>query len=117
MVKIDINSELDPKCLNGQQEAFAITNRGELIPCCWLDTGLSRDDLDYEALALASNINDYDSIDEILLQPEWIEFRKNLRNGKGFKFCHLQCKKRDKPQHKREMWIDEDGNVKQSKET
>lgn len=117
MIKIDRNSELDPKCLNGKQNSFAITNRGELIPCCWLDTTYNRTDHDYMALVLASNINDYDSIDEILLQPEWIEFKENLKRNKGFNICHLVCKKRDTPQHKREMWIDEDGNVKYSKET
>lgn len=114
---IDENSELDPKCINGKQESFAITNRGELIPCCWLDTQVNRKDEDYMTLVLASNLNDYDSIEEILLQPEWINFRENLKNNKGFKVCHLVCKKRDNAQHKREVILDEEGNIKHAKET
>ena len=93
--------ELDPKCINGDQEAFAITNRGEVIPCCWLDTYVQKMEHDYGMLTLASNLNDYDSIEEILLQDEWVDFRNNLKNGKGFDICHLICKKREAPQHKR----------------
>ena len=114
---IDEKSELDPKCLNGKQSSFAITNRNELIPCCWLDTQVNRKDEDYMTLVLASNLNDYDSIEEILLQPEWIEFRENLKQNKGFTICHHVCKKRDTPQHKREMILDEEGNVVHAKET
>jgi hypothetical protein len=95
------NEELDPKCLNGDQEAFAITNRGELIPCCWLDTYVQKMEHNYIMLTLASNLNDYDSIEEILLQDEWVDFRTNLKNGKGFDMCHLMCKKREIPQHKK----------------
>ena len=114
---VDREAELDPKCMNGKQEAFAITNRGELIPCCWLDTQVNRKDQDYMELVLASNVDDYDSIDEILFQPEWIEFRKNLKKNKGFAICHYVCKKRDSAQHKREVVLVEEGNVKYEKET
>jgi len=100
-IENDKESELDPKCISGSQEAFAITNRGEVIPCCWLDTSIQRKDMDYGMLTLASNLDDYDSIDEILLQDEWVEFRNNLRKGKGFALCHHVCKKRDTPQHKK----------------
>jgi hypothetical protein len=100
-VESDKGSELDPKCISGSQEAFAITNRGEVIPCCWLDTSIQRKDMDYGMLTLASNLDDYDSIDEILLQDEWVQFRNNLRQGKGFALCHHVCKKRDTPQHKK----------------
>ena len=108
--------ELDPKCINGDQEAFAITNRGELIPCCWLDTYVQKMEHDYGMLTLASNLNDYDSIEEILLQDEWVDFRTNLRNGKGFAICYLVCKKREAPQHKR-MTVYGKGKEKWKKET
>ena len=76
-------TELDPKCIDGRQEAFAITNRGELIPCCWLDTQVNRKDHDYMELLLASYIDDYDSIEEILLQTSGLSFRENLKKVKG----------------------------------
>ncbi len=111
------NAEIDPKCLNGQQEAFAITNRGELIPCCWLDTGHQRKEEDYMKLVWASNITDYDNIEEILLQDEWIEFYENLKKGRGFAFCHHVCKKRETNQHKRMTILNKDGGTDYVKET
>ena len=111
------DSELDPKCITGVQEAFAITNRGEVIPCCWLDTSAQKKELEYGMLTLASNLDDYDSIEEILLQDEWVEFRNNLRKGKGFALCHHVCKKRDIPQHKRMTILSKDKTGKHIKET
>ena len=93
--------ELDPKCLDNRQENFGLTNRGELIPCCWLDTPLNRHDKDYQKLLAVSKIEDYDSIHEILLTDEWVEFSKNISNGIGFGICHLTCKKRETAQFKR----------------
>jgi len=110
-------TELDPKCLTGGQEAFAITNRGELIPCCWLDNQVNRRDPDYIKLLIASHIQDYDSIEEILFTDEWLEFQDNLKKGIGFTICHLVCKKRDSPQHKRETFYGEDNDKKYVKET
>lgn len=106
---VDRQSELDPKCINGGQEAFAITNRMELLPCCWLDTQINRTDKDYIQLLWASRIYDYDSIEEIFLTDEWIKFKNDLEAGKGFPVCHVVCKKRENPQHKREKSIRPDG--------
>ena len=63
------------------------------------------------------DIDDYDSIEEILLQDEWVEFRNNLRKGKGFAICHHVCKKRDTPQHKRMTILSKDKTGKHIKET
>jgi len=101
-------SKLDPKCLNEGQPAFGFTNRGEVIPCCWLDTDRNRDNQEYQKLIKVSNIEDYDSVEEIFLNDEWIEFFKNLAKGKGFPQCHSICKKRETPQHKREIFKFED---------
>jgi len=95
--------ELDPGCFDQRQPSYAMTNRGELIPCCWLDTSYNRADPDYQELLLASNIDDYDTIEEILLTDEWIKFYKNLKNNKGFPSCHVHCRKRENPAHKREI--------------
>lgn len=110
-------TELDPKCLDRRQEAFGLTNRGELIPCCWLDNQVNRQDPDYGQLLLASRIDDYDSIEEILLTDEWVEFYQNIAKGKGFTICHLVCKKREAPQHKRETFLNKEGDEAYVKET
>ena len=35
-------NELDPKCFDRRQHNYGFTNRGELIPCCWLDNQNNR---------------------------------------------------------------------------
>ena len=102
------DQELDPKCLDDRQPAFGMTNRGELIPCCWMDNKTNRYDKDYQKLLKVSKISDYDSIDELLLTDEWIQFAKNIANGKGFVWCHHVCKKRETNQHKRESWYEDE---------
>ena len=104
-----IKNEIDAKCLDNRQQAFALTTRGELIPCCWADTQWNRDHPTYQELIKVSNIADYDSIEEILMTDEWIEFTENLMNGKGMPVCHITCKKREKPQQKKEISVDENG--------
>jgi hypothetical protein len=98
--------ELEPKCFNHKQPAFAMTNRGEVIPCCWLDTQMNRINQDYQKLLMVSNLDDYDSVDEIFLTDEWVQFYDDLQNGKGFPTCYQICRKRDEDQHKREVVYD-----------
>ena len=89
-------NELDPKCFDKRQPCYGFTNRGELLPCCWLDVQNNNPvDPSYQKLLNVSNIKDHDSIEDILLQPEWIEFNKNLAKGKGFPICYKVCKKKE----------------------
>jgi len=85
---------LDPKCLGKEQKQFALTNRGELIPCCWCDTQINREDKNYQSLLEVSKIEDYDSIDEILLTEPWLIFYDHLKKGRGFSVCYDFCAKR-----------------------
>lgn len=105
-----MDNEIDPKCLDDRQPSFGLTNRGELIPCCWMDNQTNRYDEDYQKLLAVSKIEDYDSIDEILYTDEWIQFSKNISNGIGFISCYQVCKKRETPQHKRESFYKDDGS-------
>ena len=105
-----MKNEIDAKCLDNRQQAFGFTNRGELIPCCWADTGYNRDHPTFQKLVKVSKIADHDSIEDILMTDEWIEFTENLMNGKGMPVCHHVCKKRTTAQHKKEIFIDDDGN-------
>lgn len=101
---------LDAKCMDDRQQAFAITNLGQLIPCCWLDNQDNRKDLEYQQLLMVSHVSDYDTIEEILTTDEWIKFYNNLKSGKGFPTCHNVCKARSSAQHKREVFVNrEDG--------
>ena len=105
-----MKNEIDAKCLDSRQQAFGLTNRGKLIPCCWVDTGYNRDHPTFQKLVKVSNIADHDSIEDILMTDEWIEFTENLFNGKGMPVCHHVCKKRKTAQHKKEIFIDDNGN-------
>ena len=109
--------EIDPKCVTGIQDAFGLTNKGELIPCCWCDTSKVRNNPAYQRLLAVSKIADYDSIEEIVLQDEWIEFQNNLKNNVGFEVCYTICKKRDTPQHKAEIYIDTKSGKSRGKHT
>lgn len=86
--------KLDPKCLKGEMQA-ALTNRGELIPCCYCDTQRTLADPEFQKLLKVSKIKDYDTIEEIYLTKEWIEFVDNLKNNKGPWACWRTCEKRD----------------------
>ena len=101
--------ELDPKCLDNRQPSFGMTNRGELIPCCWVDTQVNRFDKDYQKLLSVSKIEDYNDINEILLTDEWLDFVENISKGVGFLGCYFACQKSKKPKHKVENWYEDDG--------
>ena len=88
-------NQLDPMCLKNEVQV-AITNQGELIPCCYIDTPSNNLDPEYKKLLKVSKINDYDNIEEIYLTKEWIEFAENLRNHKGFSACRNICPKHRK---------------------
>jgi len=94
--------EIDAKCKDKRQPAFGFTNRGELIPCCWLDTQKNRSDKKYQKLLSVSKISEHKSIENIILQPEWIEFHNDLDNNKGFPMCYIVCKKRKQPGHQKQ---------------
>ena len=104
-----MEDEIDPKCLDSRQNAFGLTNRGELIPCCWADNQVNRKDPIYQKLKIISYIFDYYLIDDIIITNKLLEFTENLLKGKGMQVCHQVCKKRSSPQHKKEVFIDNDG--------
>ena len=53
-------------------------------------------------LLLASNVDDYDSIDEILLQTSGLSLEKILKRIKGLLYVIMYVRKEIVPQHKRE---------------
>ena len=89
---IDGNYELDPDCFKGKA-AFAVSNRGHLIPCCMCDDPKTMDDPEFQKLLDVSSISEFKSINDIIKQKEWIEFFENLRNNKGPYACYYICRK------------------------
>jgi hypothetical protein len=82
--------KLKPKCISGEIQV-AMTNRGELIPCCYLDTIYSLNTPEIKKLLKVSKLDDVEKIEEIIFSDEWIEFKKNLENDKGPPGCFHVC--------------------------
>lgn len=93
--------KLKPRCLEGKI-AFAVTNRGHLIPCCRCDDWVTMNDPEFQKLLDVSRIEDHESIDQILSKPEWIEFAKNLQQHRGPDACITTCRE-DKPDDKKQV--------------
>lgn len=84
-----------PKCCcSGQQ--LAITNRGHLIPCCYIDNTIGMSDPIIQQLLTVSKISDYEKIEEIMKTQEWIQFEENLlsKNGAWPLVCVHHCQVR-----------------------
>ena len=93
---------LEPRCMpaHGSIEKrmqAAITNRGELIPCCWMDQSSALEHPVMKEMLKVSKISDHNSIEDILLTKEWQEFARNLAEknlDKVVPTCITHCKKR-----------------------
>lgn len=87
---------LDPLCFKGEI-AMAVTNRGELIPCCRCDNPWNSADPNFKKLLSVSKVSKDNKVDDILKKPEWKEFRKNLKKNIGPPSCVTTCRK-EKPE-------------------
>ena len=74
----------------------AVTNRGHLVPCCFIDQQEELDDPIMKKMLKVSKISEHNSVEDILLSDEWKEFARNLaeRNmDKIMPVCILHCNK------------------------
>lgn len=85
-----MNKKLDPMCFN-QKIGFAITNRGQLLPCCRCDHIMNDNDIEFQKLLAVSNISNYENLNDILQTKEWKRFYKNLSNDIGPPSCYKSC--------------------------
>jgi hypothetical protein len=99
--------DFSPRCLpiddindyqnNENRQSAAMTNRGELIPCCWLDIPQTLKHPIMQEMLKVSKIDENETVKDILFSKEWREFAKNLveRNmDKVLPACIDHCKKR-----------------------
>ena len=92
-------SDFEPKCMlqgNDRRQQAAVTNRGHLIPCCWIDQTEELKHPTMQKMLAVSKIDEVESIDEILLSEPWQKFAKDLaeRNMKEIMpVCIKHCKK------------------------
>lgn len=97
------NITMAPLCMpkkegnTNERQSAAVTNRGHLIPCCWLDTPNTLKHPIMKKLLKVSKIDDHNSIEDILLTKEWQDFARNLTESNIDKIlpeCYKMCKKR-----------------------
>ena len=92
--------ELEPRCMiqgNERRQQAAVTNRGHLIPCCWIDQTEELKHPTMQKILAVSKISEVESIDEILLSEPWQKIAKDLAEN-NFKeimpVCVTHCIKR-----------------------
>ena len=91
--------DLEPRCMlqgNERRQQAAVTNRGHLIPCCWIDQTYELKHPTMQKILAVSKIDEVESIDEILLSEPWQKFAKDLaeRNYKEIMpVCVIHCRK------------------------
>ena len=87
--------ELDPLCFK-DEIAFAVTNKGVLVPCCRFDDPATMGDPQMKPLIEASKISENNTVDDILKKEEWKEFADNLSKNIGPPACLTTCAKAKK---------------------
>ena len=61
--------DFEPKCMlqgNDRRQQVAVTNRGHLIPCCWIDQTEELKHPTMKEMLKVSKISEVESIDKIL---------------------------------------------------
>jgi hypothetical protein len=86
-----------PKCVEGK--SFALNSQGYLLPCCWTDP-LRKLKSNYDGnldgmdslFKEELNIENVDTISDIILSDEWIDFFNKLINETSVpKICTKYC--------------------------
>jgi len=89
----------NPKCLTGEED-FAVNNRNQLMPCCLVDNKLLETQ-ELRDLFEVSNIEEHDSIEDILKKKEWTDFFNMLVEAERTqrppipRACRASCYKMD----------------------
>ena len=68
-------------CMEGNPlTEMAVTNRNQLLPCCYIDSPIHLEEFSLKKLAQASDLSKH-SIDEILQSKEWTELNRSLQEA------------------------------------
>jgi len=110
--------KLLPRCMfkeKSKSQQAAVTNRGHLIPCCWLDEAQTLNHPIMQPMLKVSKISEVEDIEQIVFSKEWQEFEKNLRERNMDKIlpsCKHHCRMReDKDKIKKETHYGKTGQV------
>jgi hypothetical protein len=91
----------NPQCITRKDKGFGTSAKGFLTPCCWVDFSFYKDLEDIEAkdpkLSIlfkdSLKVSNNESIEDILLSNEWLEFHDNLILGVEYapRVCKKNC--------------------------
>ena len=82
--------KLKPLCF--KRFHMSVTNEGILMPCCFCDDPETRSDPEFKKMMKVSHLKDYDDIEEIFYNKEWIDFYRKLENNIApVLACYQQC--------------------------
>lgn len=74
-----MNKQFKPMCMNHKTD-MAVTNRNQLLPCCYIDSPIHLQNSTLKKLAQASDLSK-NSIDEILQSKEWVGLNRKLQEA------------------------------------
>jgi len=97
------NIQLDPDCLRNLDLTMMITNTGHLLPCGQLNVGQGVRDPKVQELMKYTKLSDYDSLNDLVSHPKWIEHFANLEKNIGPDRCFYCCRA-DNNFNKHSMW-------------
>ncbi len=101
--------ELEPRCMlegTERRQQAAVTNRGHLIPCCWVDQPENLAHPIMVEMLKVSKISEVESIEEILLSEPWQKFAKNLAEknlDQVLPVCIMHCNKANKGKNRQKI--------------
>ena len=107
----DENVKIKPMCFNGNMN-LAVTNRGQVLPCCHCDTERMMKDPEFKKLAENSYLKDHDHVNDILSNDHWQAFYESLENNRGPFACWDTCRSNKKKKDKQEMVVAKGGKLK-----
>ena len=106
------DTKIEPMCIKGNMN-LAVTNRGQVIPCCRCDTNENMTDPEFKKMIDASQLKDYKCIDDIIESDVWKQFYDQLKQNRGPKACWDTCRTNKPEEDKQEMvFADKDGKLK-----
>ena len=65
-----------PVCIEKKID-MAVTNRNQLLPCCYIDNPHFLEDSTINQLAKSSDISKHNSLEDITNNKEWVELKRN----------------------------------------
>jgi len=107
---IKSNVGIKPMCIRGNMN-LAVTNRGQLLPCCKCDTHRMMKDPEFKKLVDNSYLTDYNSVNDILNNDYYKAFQESLERNRCPFACWDLCRT-NKEKGRQEMTVAVKGELK-----